>query len=512
MKTLRVHHLNRKGARDPMAPPALLALGPAARFARGKEARHMAPRKQVLAWPPDRLRADPVEALIQQASDRIPELIPMRHHRMAQSPFAFFRGTAILMASDLGRDRPHSGLMAQLCGDAHIGNFGLFASPDRSLIFDINDFDETHRGPFEWDLMRLVASCWLLARDNGFSDHAQGHICREAAAAYRRAMHRYADMAEIDIWFERTEVDHLRETISKMSGKSGLKRLEAGVAKALNRGSLSAVQKLTEVVHGERRFLNLPPGLIRIPLSETARALIHAIYQEYLKTLRPAAASLLGRYRVVDAGHKIVGIGSVGLLAHLYLMQGRDENDLLVLQGKEVTASVLAPYTPDVAYETEGARVVLGQRLMQAAGDPFLGWVSGPLGRPFYVRQLRDMKYAPDFSTLPPAGIVSYAAHAAGALARGHAKTGDAIAIAAYLGGSDHFDRHLTAFAASYAQTVDADYSRFLTALEAGQLQRSDGSDIELTFRTDSTPPRQHPADAWAGLLPRSLLERAYSV
>ena len=511
MRRVKIHKLRRKKPCDPLAPPTLRDLTPEARYEQGLSARRLAPRKLALGFLPDAAREDPIKTIVNQELTRVPELLPLRHFRMSQSAFAFYRGSAILMANDLGIQRPHSGLMAQLCGDAHIANFGMFASPDRSLIFDINDFDETHRGPFEWDVMRLVTSCLLLAKDNGFSAEDALMIARHAAESYRRAVHRYAGMSEIDIWFERTEIDDLRETVKKISGKSSLKHIDASVAKAMNRTSLSAVRRFTEVVAGERRFLDFPPTIVRIHLNAGSRALIQSLYLEYLKSLSPAAAALLGRYRIVDAGHKIVGVGSIGLLAHIYLLQGRDEDDLLVLQGKEAVPSVLEPHTPPVAYESDSARVVLGQRLMQSAGDPFLGWLNGPLGRPFYVRQLRDMKFSPDFSKLSAKGIASYASHAGSALARGHAKTGDIIAIAAYMGGGDGFDRRLVNFAETYAEIVQQDFAQFVDAIADGRLESSDGSDIELTFRTESTPPRQHPADAWAGMLPRSLLELAYA-
>lgn len=511
MKRAKIHKLRKRVPIDPLEPASHRDLAPETRYQRGLDARKKAPRKKVFGFMSQPERPDPLETLLHQESTRIPELLPLRHSRMAQSAFAFYRGSAILMANDLGSDRPHSGLMAQLCGDAHIANFGMFASPDRSLIFDINDFDETHRGPFEWDVMRLVTSCLLLAKDNGIKHSEALMIASHTAEAYRLAAHRFAGMPEIDIWFERTSVDDLRESIRRFSEKSSLKHIEASVTKAMHRDNLSAVKKFTEVVSGERRFLNLPPTLVRIHLNAASRALIQSLYLDYLKSLSPAAATLLGRYRVVDAGHKIVGVGSVGLLAHIYLLQGRDEDDLLVLQGKEAMPSVLEPHTPAIAYENNSARVVLGQRLMQSAGDPFLGWLLGPLGRPFYIRQLRDMKCSPDFSKLSARGIASYARHAGEALARGHAKTGDMIAIAAYMGGGDTFDRRLVDFALKYSTQVQQDYQRFIGAIDEGRIESSDGNDIELTFRTEATPPRQHPADAWAGMLPRSLLELAYA-
>jgi uncharacterized protein (DUF2252 family) len=442
---------------------------PAEREQLGKAAREARPRKAQGIYEPSPHRPDPVAMLAEQEQSRVPDLIPLRHQRMGASAFTFYRGTAIIMASDLGA-QPSSGLQVQLCGDAHLSNFGLFAAPDRVPVFDVNDFDETNPGPFEWDVKRLATSFVLAARDNGFSEDVVGDAALTAAQRYRTSMLDYAKMSEIDIWYNRVDASNLEKWVQGASGKTAEKAVRRTIAKATSRTTWTAVRKLTHLINGTRQFLDDPPLLVRIPDNSAARALILETLPDYLTSIAPDRRALLERYHVIDVGHKVVGVGSVGLLAWVVLLQGRDADDILVLQVKQAQHSVLEPYTSPSVYSQMGERVVEGQRLMQAASDSFLGWVTGKLGRQYYVRQLRDMKWSADPGRLTPDRMNSYAQLCGHVLARAHARTGDAIAIAAYLGGSTVFEEAIRTFGLEYSAQVTADFADFTQAVESGRL------------------------------------------
>jgi uncharacterized protein (DUF2252 family) len=456
----------------------------AERESKGRVARATTPPEWLAGWTPPADRADPVGLLLGQETSRVQDLLPVRHARMAVSAFTFYRGSALVMASDLSGG-PRSGLDVQLCGDAHLSNFGLFAAPDRSVVFDVNDFDETLPGPFEWDVKRLAASFVLAARDNGLSGKVARRCAETAAASYRASIQKLAGQAELTIWYTTTDTQvtsSLRElqaspTLSKSQqakvakkAKEAKKATDKAVAKARSRDAWSAIAKLTEVVDGQRRFLNSPPLLTRIDLNDEARSILHTLFREYRATLQDDRQHLLKRYEIIDFGHKVVGVGSVGLLAFVLLMRGRDENDLMVLQVKQAQASVLEAYTKKSAFSKHGHRVVNGQRLMQAASDSFLGWIDGPGGRSFYVRQLRDMKWSPDPASLNAERLPRYAALCGVTLARAHARTGDAIAIGAYLGQDDTFEKAIASFATTYADQVAVDFDAFTAAIAHGDV------------------------------------------
>ena len=457
----------------PAPPSDTFAFGtyltPAERKARGKAARESLTRKAQGIYEPSAHRPDPIALLEDQEQTRVPSLLPLRHERMGVSAFTFYRGTAIIMASDLGA-QPSSGLQVQLCGDAHLSNFGLFAAPDRVPVFDVNDFDETNPGPFEWDVKRLATSFVLAARDNGFPQEVIADAALASARQYRLSMAEYAAMKEIDIWYDRVDASAMEAWGQRSSGKIGEKAVRRTVAKAQGRTAWTAVRKLTTVVDGHRVFVDQPPVVVRVPEDSVARAMLLGALPGYLESLAPDRRALLERYEVIDVGHKVVGVGSVGLLAWVLLLQGRDADDILTLQVKQAQHSVLEPYTAPSAYAQMGERVVEGQRLMQAASDSFLGWVTGKLGREYYVRQLRDMKWAPDPSRFTPVGLASYAELCGHVLARAHARTGDAIAISAYLGRAATFDEAIRAFSLAYADQVSSDFAEFTAAVSSGRL------------------------------------------
>ena len=359
----------------------------AERQQQGKDARKARPRTGLGQWTPASDRPDPVDLLAQQEVVRVQALLPLRHERMSASAFAFYRGGAAVMANDLG-PLPSSGLVTQLCGDAHLSNFGVFAAPDRSLVFDVNDFDETHPGPFEWDVFRLATSFVLAGRDIGLPADAISAAATAAASAYRVQMQTYAGTGDLTTWYDRVDV----ETIMQLSKEQGIERekqLQKAAAKARTRTAWSAIEKMTQVVDGERRFLDLPPLLMPMPFDGPIHEVVELLIDQYRETLPHDRKQLLLKYHAIDMAHKVVGVGSVGLLAFVILMQGRDPDDLLVLQAKQAVHSVLEPFTSPALFTHAGERVVAGQQLMQAASDIFLGWVRGGAGRDYYIRQLR---------------------------------------------------------------------------------------------------------------------------
>jgi len=436
----------------------------------GRQQRVTCARKSLARWEPDPNRPDPVSILQGQEADRVAGLVPIRYARMAASPFAFYRGGAAIMAADLGA-APHSGLITQLCGDAHLANFGLFASPERSVLFDLNDFDETAPGPFEWDVARLATSFLLACRENGFTSAKADGVTRQAVSAYRTSMAQYASMNELDLWYSRVNASSLSTVARAKVTVEAQSLLDQGLRAALQRDRWSAVRKLTVATTDGRRFIHDPPLLIPLGSDSVWRQGLQVPLTRYRQSLVWDRQVLMDRYRIVDLAHKVVGVGSVGLRAFVILLQGRDEDDLLVLQAKEAVASVLEQYTGIPAGQMHhGERVVRGQRLMQAATDIFLGSTSGPRGRDYYIRQLRDMKWSPDITTLSPGSMRSLAATCGQVLARAHARGGDAIAIASYLGSGSTFDDALVAFSRRYADQVTADYASFQQALASGRI------------------------------------------
>ena len=435
---------------------------------RGRAARATAPRALLAHWHPAPGRPDPVDLIEGDESTRDPALVPLRHERMAVSAFTFFRGTARIMARDLA-SLGNSTLETQLCGDAHLSNFGLFASEDRRVVFDVNDFDETFPGPFEWDLKRLATSFVLAGFDAGLRPEIGHAAALEAARTYRTAMSDYASMPIMRVWYDRMESSQVEAIISSSTGKVGKRAVRHGVAKARSRNSWSVIRKLTREVDGRREFADRPPLLTRIPLDGPTAGFVNETFEGYRESLTAARRNLLDRFRIVDFAHKVVGVGSVGLYSWVVLLEGGDPDDLLVLQIKQAQRSVL-DLRPAEPTEHQGQRVVEGQRLMQASGDVFLGWTTGPGGAQYYGRQLRDMKWSPDPATFQASGLIAFARLTAAALARAHARCGDPVPIAAYLGLSDRADLALADFAAAYSQQTVRDYAEFREALGSGRL------------------------------------------
>jgi uncharacterized protein (DUF2252 family) len=430
-------------------------------------------------------RAGPVSVLGAQMSSRLPELIPIRHARMMTSPFAFYRGAAAIMAGDLA-DTPTSGFDVRLCGDAHLANFGLFASAERALLFDINDFDESYPGPWEWDLKRLGASLVVAGQENGFTDKQTRKIVVAATSRYRDAMASFAAMGNLALWYSRIDVDELQRQLGPQLDARVRKRLDKSVAKARGHDHLRSLDKLTEVVEGQRRIIADPP--LVVPVSQIAPGLrrdevestVQDILLGYAASLEPGHRALFSSYTFVDMARKVVGVGSVGTRCWIVLMRGRDDDDPLFLQVKEAQQSVLAPYLGESPHRNEGERVVTGQRIMQAAGDVFLGWhrITGIDGqdRDFYVRQLHDWKGSANVETMTPKHLRLYAEFCAWTLARAHARSGDRIAIAAYLGTDDDLPRAIADFAHAYAELNARDHAAFTAAVGAGELPGAVGS------------------------------------
>jgi uncharacterized protein (DUF2252 family) len=426
----------------------------------GRAARTETPRTSHADWIAAPDRTDPVDILLAQGTTRLQELLPYRHGRMAASPFAFYRGSAAVMAADLA-PLPRTTLNAQLCGDAHLSNFGGYATPERSMVADLNDFDETHPGPFEWDVKRLAVSFYLAAQSKGVVDaHA---YAAESVRAYRARMRALADKSELEVWYDHINVEDLANRLH--GTQRGM--VEKQITKARSRTQLREMSKLTQIVDGKRRFKMDPPLLVDAGDEwEPLRPLLG----KYRSTLRAETRLLLDRYEPVAFAHKVVGVGSVGTRCFVILFVGRDENDPLILQVKEAEASVLEPYTSSSRYTNHGQRVVEGQRIMQASSDIFLGYVKGPLGRSFYFRQLRDWKLSPDPETMRSSGLMRYATLCGVILARAHARSADRIAIASYLGAADTFDNAIANFAVEYAEQVDKDYRGFIDAIDSGRV------------------------------------------
>jgi uncharacterized protein (DUF2252 family) len=465
------------------------------RIAKGKKARVRAPRRSHEQWEQGGGRPDPVALLQGQAATRVPELVPIRYGRMMVSPFTFYRGAALIMASDLSTTAD-SGLTVQACGDAHLSNFGVFASAERTLIFDLNDFDETLPGPWEWDVKRLTASLAIAGRNRGFSDKERANVVLGTAAAYRTEMARLAKLRDLDVWYSRVDIEAVLRQIGGELGLDGRKgadktlskvkaRADKALAKAKTRDSMQALEKLTQVVDGETRFVNEPPLIVPIedllPEVDAASATdrFHTMLTTYRRTLQSDRQHLLNQFRFAGIARKVVGVGSVGTRAWVILMLGKDGQDPLLLQAKEAQASVLAEFAGKSKYSHQGERVVAGQHLMQASSDIFLGWdrVDGLDGvrRDFYVRQLRDWKGSADVDQMIPPGMQAYGRLCGATLARAHARSGDRIAIAAYLGTSDTFDKAICAFSESYADQNERDYDALLKAISDGRVIAQSG-------------------------------------
>ena len=454
------------------------------RVARGRDARKEAPRSSHGRWTPAPDRPDPIALLEEQAESRVPSLVPIRNGRMLVSPFTFYRGTALIMAADLAAT-PQSGITVQLCGDAHLSNFGLFGSPERRLLFDINDFDETLPGPWEWDVKRLAASFEVMGRDRGFSPADRRDVVMAGVKEYRVRMQEAAGMRSLEAWYEHLEAGMLlklvrREVRVKRVSKKEARATEEMVAKARTRDSTRVFAKRADEVGGELRIVADPPLIIPIedlirPGSEweDPAPMIKKLLSSYRRTLGRQHHPV-EEYRYAHAALKVVGVGSVGTRCYIMLMLGRDDNDPLFLQVKEAQASVLERFLGASAYTHHGERVVAGQRLMQGATDIFLGWqrIKGMDGftRDYYVRQFQDWKGSADVDTMLPPGATVYARICGATLARAHARWGDRIAIASYLGNGDVFDRAIADFSATYADQNERDYAAFSAAVDSGRL------------------------------------------
>jgi uncharacterized protein (DUF2252 family) len=450
----------------------------------GKKERARVARSSHSDWAATPERLDPVAILKEQATTRVPELVPIRHGRMAASPFAFYRGAAAVMAADFAGG-PRTNLKVQLCGDAHLVNFGGFGSPERSLVFDINDFDETHPGPFEWDLKRLAASLQVAARSREFDPDTCAEIVLEAVRAYRETIRKFAGMSNLDVWYARLDAEEMMQRWGRDLTSSALKNFQKQVEKAETKDRLKAKERLTHVVDGQVRFLSDPPLLVpaeELFEHEDHRQLFESIrdaLRAYRHTLPLDRRHLLERYQYVQLARKVVGVGSVGTRCWLALLLGRDQDDPLFIQVKEAEASVLEPYLGHSGFANHGQRVVEGQRLMQATSDILLGWerVQGVDGRThdYYMRQLWDWKASANIDTMEPGPMKVYGQVCGWTLARGHARSGDAVAIGAYLGSGGVFDEALREFAALYADQNELDHQRLVDAIAKGEVQAESG-------------------------------------
>ena len=423
---------------------------------------------------------DPVALLLGQAKSRVPELVPIRHGRMLVSPFTFFRGAALPMAADLATT-PVSGLRVQLCGDAHLSNFGAFASPERNLVFDVNDFDETLPGPFEWDVKRLAASLAVAGRDNGYPAKARRRIVLAAAEGYRTAMRQFAEQPFLAVWYAHLDIENAIAGFRSQMKSKRLKAAEGLLAKAHTKDSTQALGKLTTQVNGHRQIISDPPMIMPIEdvFSDVQAGAIYkqlrAVLSKYGRTLQSDRRHLLEQFSLVQVARKVVGVGSVGTRAWVVLMDAGDGTEPLFLQAKEAQPSVLAEYCGRSSYSNEGERVVAGQHLMQAESDIFLGWTratgADQVDRDFYVRQLRDWKFSAPIEQMIPSGMKVYASLCGWTLARAHARSGDRIALASYLGRSAKFDRAIADFAETYAEQNERDYAAFQAAAKDGRVK-----------------------------------------
>lgn len=435
----------------------------------GKEVRQLVPRRDLGVWEPAADRPDPVALLEQQNLNRIPELVPIRYGRMLHSPFTYLRGSPVVMANDLAAS-PTTPLRTQLCGDAHLLNFGSYGTPERNMVFDLNDFDETLPGPFEWDVKRLVTSVVIAARTTGMGEEIGMAAASAAARSYRETIIRLSGVAVLDVWYERFDAEEtFRGAFANLPGE---RRLERVLDKARHRTSAQALSKLTDVVDGKIEFRSQPPLLE--PLVPELHELVVSGLERAVMTLPGEFHQLARRYKVVASARKVVGVGSVGTQCMVAAAVGRDNSDVLMLQIKEAQQSVLAPYAGETRFTSNGERVVIGQRLMQGASDPFLCWADGENGSAYYVRQLKDMKGSADIDTMPPNALAPYAEVCGRTMARAHARSAPPSPIAGYLGSSDSFERAMVRFAVSYADQTETDHAALVEAHRSGRIEASE--------------------------------------
>jgi uncharacterized protein (DUF2252 family) len=460
-------------------------LSVAEHVARGRAARAEVPRSSHADFEPSRDRADPVELLERQAKTRVPDLVPIRYGRMLVSPFTFYRGAAMIMAHDLGPS-PRSGLNVQCCGDAHLSNFGVFASPERRLVFDINDFDETLPGPWEWDVKRLAVSMLIAARDNGYRTKQQDRIVLDTVGRYRSAMRQFAGMKNLDVWYSRLEVDSVIGELAPQLKQKMARRTEKAVSKARTKDSMAAFSKLTESVDGTVRIVDQSPLIV--PIDQLAHGrerdemfeMLREMLGRFRDSLEFDRRALIDQFTLTDFARKVVGVGSVGTRAWIALLLGRDGQDPLFLQMKEAEASVLEDVLASSEFSNHGERVVTGQRLMQASSDIFLGWLHVDAGlddqpRDFYGRQLKDWKGSAEIEQMVPTGMAIYGTLCGWTLARAHARSGDRVAIASYLGNGDAFDRAILEFSKAYADQNERDYSALAAAVKSKTVKATTG-------------------------------------
>ena len=466
-------------------PTPVPHLSVAERVARGKAARKEVPRASHAKFEPPPSRADPVALLERQAKTRVPELVPIRYGRMLVSPFTFYRGAALIMANDLG-STPRSGLTVQCCGDAHLSNFGVFASPERRLVFDVNDFDETLPGPWEWDVKRLAVSMLIAARDNGFPAKDQDRIVLDTVGRYRTAMAEFAGMKRLEVWYSHLDIESVLQEFGSQYKPKLVKRADKQLAKARTKDSMTAFSKLTEVVDGKARIVDQSPLIVPIDQLATGERgdqifdELRTLMRGYRESLEFDRRVLLEEFELTDFARKVVGVGSVGTRAWIALLFGRDGQDPLFLQMKEAEASVLEEFLGPSEFSNHGERVVVGQRLMQATSDIFLGWLHVDSGldgeaRDFYGRQLKDWKGSAEIERMVPKAMAAYGTLCGWTLARAHARSGDRIAIAAYLGNGDSFDRAILEFSQAYAEQNDRDYKELSKAVKSGRITAETG-------------------------------------
>jgi len=434
------------------------------RRALGREARTRVPRDRLGDWSPEESRPDPLAAVVAQNAMRVAELVPLRHGRMSVSPWTYYRGAAAVMAGDLALRR-NTGLQVQLCGDAHILNFGLWATPERNLSFDLRDFDETLPGPFEWDVKRLVASLVVVARVNGLKPGVGDDAVRAALTAYRTRLAGYTEAGQLDIWYDSIYHDELLEYFGERRRRRVARHIERKRGKRTSRG---AFEKLTEVDDGRVRIAEDPPRLTHFD-DPRRLEIVETVYRKYAATLQDDRRTCLENFTFVDTARQVVGVGSVGMRVHLLLLEGRGGDDPLFLQVKQAGPSVYEPHLRRSRYRNHGARVVNGKRLIQSATDIFVGWTSHD-GMDFYVRQFRDVKIIPDSERIAPA-LVEFATACGDVLARAHARTGDPVAISAYIGRGGRFGDALTRFASAYADQTERDHAAFVAAARSGVIE-----------------------------------------
>jgi uncharacterized protein (DUF2252 family) len=466
-------------------PARVVHLTRAERVARGKAARAKVPRSSHAVFEPSRERPDPVELLERQSATRVPELVPIRYGRMLVSPFTFYRGAALIMASDLA-GTPRSGLDVQCCGDAHLSNFGVFASPERELVFDVNDFDETLPGPWEWDVKRLAASMLVAAKENGYSTKQQHRVVEDTVEEYRTAMRGFAAMNNLEVWYAHLDIESTLARFAPEFKTKQVRRAEKNMAKAHSRDSMTALSKLTRDVDGQPRIVAEPPLIV--PLADLAKGETRRqVFEQLRETHRTYRASLqydrrvlLEQFELTDVARKVVGVGSVGTRDWIALLLGADGRDPLFLQVKEAQASVLEEFLAPSEFHNHGERAVIGQHLMQASSDIFLGWLHVKSGlddeeRDFYCRQLKDWKGSAEIERMQPSAMAAYGRLCGWTLARAHARTGDRIAIASYLGNGSSFDRAIVQFSDTYAEQNGRDYKALADAVKSGRITARSG-------------------------------------